>query len=943
MLDRTDFALWQQCIRLYCQGKENGVNILNSIDEGPFQMRMMRETLTEDEEGALHLGLERARVYSDLSPEDKEMYNADIQATNILLQGYQNTSTLSLIITLMQKTFRIMFTKLINDMRNIKMTMPRMELNSKFVNNMLPKWGRFITAVKLNRGLKESNYDHLYAYLKQHEYFSQLSTTPPSIHAPPVTHQPHFVDNTQLDSGLSLTDNLIENLTNTLALLTQSYKSYLHQTNNQLRTSSNTRNQATVQDGRVVVQNVQGRLNRGQWNNARGTGAVGNGGGQNRVGNVNSSQARQIKCCNCNGGQDNAVDEDVDELLVQDLALNVDNVFQADECDLVCDEAGSSYDSDILSEVHNHDNYQDAICELLEVHKMHDNVQPNCIVDSDAEYMSDSNMIPYDQNNKEVHLDYLKHLKENVATLREIVKEARVVRPLDRSLTFAFLYTKHSRELLEFVVGVNSCTDASRLKLRSNTKKNRILTAKSVNKKKVKEHTGTNKSSIKKANRIDSSIISKHAVVQIVLWYLTGDRSRLRNFMKKFTGIIRFENDHFGAIMGYADYVIDDNVIFRVYYVEGLGHNLFSVGFIRIDNGTEFVNQVLTDFYEKAKAVATACYTQNRSIIHSRHNKTSYELVHDKKHDLTFLRVFGTLCYPTNDNEDLRKLQTTSDIRIFVGYAPSWKGYQIYNKRTQRIMETIHVYFNELSEPMAPVQLGTGLVPLFLMPGQISSGLVPNLVPAAPYVPIILAGTPSSTTLDQDAPSPSHSPSSSELQPPISHQGVTAGSTIIEDNPFAHADNDPFANVFAPEPSYEASSFGDASSAKYIHARLVAKGYRQEEGIDFEESFALVARIEAIRIFIANTARKNITIYQMDVKTTFLNGELKEEVYVSQPEGFVDPDHPTHVYRLKKDMYGLKQAPRAWYDTLSRFLQNNNFSKGAVDLTLFTRKTGKHM
>nr|GFC01182.1 retrovirus-related Pol polyprotein from transposon TNT 1-94 [Tanacetum cinerariifolium] len=128
-----------------------------------------------------------------------------------------------------------------------------------------------------------------------------------------------------------------------------------------------------------------------------------------------------------------------------------------------------------------------------------------------------------------------------------------------------------------------------------------------------------------------------------------------------------------------------------------------------------------------------------------------------------------------------------------------------------------------------------------------------------------------------------------------------------------------------------------------IKAWLVAKGYRQEEGIDFKESFALVARIEAIRIFIANAASKNMTIYQMDVKTAFLNGELKEEVYISQPKGFVDPDHPTHVYRLKKALYGLKQAPWAWYDTLSRFLLDNNFSKGAVDPTLFTRKTGKHI
>ncbi|GJW79824.1 retrotransposon protein, putative, ty1-copia subclass, partial [Tanacetum coccineum] len=94
-------------------------------------------------------------------------------------------------------------------------------------------------------------------------------------------------------------------------------------------------------------------------------------------------------------------------------------------------------------------------------------------------------------------------------------------------------------------------------------------------------------------------------------------------------------------------------------------------------------------------------------------------------------------------------------------------------------------------------------------------------------------------------------------------------------------------------------------------ARLVAQGFRQEEGIDFEESFAPVARIEAIRIFIANAAHKNMTIYQMDVKTAFLNGNLKEEVYVSQTKGFVDQDNPSHVYKLKKALYGLKQAPRA--------------------------------
>ncbi|GJT69612.1 retrovirus-related pol polyprotein from transposon TNT 1-94 [Tanacetum coccineum] len=111
-------------------------------------------------------------------------------------------------------------------------------------------------------------------------------------------------------------------------------------------------------------------------------------------------------------------------------------------------------------------------------------------------------------------------------------------------------------------------------------------------------------------------------------------------------------------------------------------------------------------------------------------------------------------------------------------------------------------------------------------------------------------------------------------------------------------------------------------------ARLVAQGFRQEEGINFEESFAPVARIEAIRIFVANAAHKNMTIYQMDVKTAFLNGELKEEVYVSQLEGFVDQDNPSHVYKLKKALYGLKQAPRAWYDMFSNFLISQQFAKG---------------
>ncbi|GJR82941.1 retrovirus-related pol polyprotein from transposon TNT 1-94 [Tanacetum coccineum] len=363
---------------------------------------------------------------------------------------------------------------------------------------------------------------------------------------------------------------------------------------------------------------------------------------------------------------------------------------------------------------------------------------------------------------------------------------------------------------------------------------------------------------------------------------------------------------------------------------------------------------------------------------------------------------FGALCYPTNDIKDLGKLQPIADIGIFVGYAPSRKGLVPNLVLAASFVPPTN---KELEIPFQP------MFDEYLEPPRVERLVSP--APAFP-VPVNSTGTPSSTTIDQDAPSPSYLPSSSALQSPSSHQGVTARSTIIEDNHFAPVDNIPFINTFAPEPSSKASSSGDVCSAESTHvsqprhhlrkwskdhpldnvignpsrpkstrkqletnslwclynsihkfdrlqvwelvprldcvmiitlkwiykvkldeygdvlknkARLVAKGYRQEEGIEFEESFAPVARIEAIRIFIANAVSKNMTIYQIDVKTTFLNGELKEEVYVCQPEGFVDPNHPTHVYHLKKALYGLKQALRAWYDTLLRFLLDNKFSK----------------
>ncbi|GJZ90605.1 retrovirus-related pol polyprotein from transposon TNT 1-94 [Tanacetum coccineum] len=173
-----------------------------------------------------------------------------------------------------------------------------------------------------------------------------------------------------------------------------------------------------------------------------------------------------------------------------------------------------------------------------------------------------------------------------------------------------------------------------------------------------------------------------------------------------------------------------------------------------------------------------------------------------------------------------------------------------------------------------------------------------TLVAACPQALVNPIDPSVSIPIDQEAPSGSHSLSSLDHQYSSVHQGVAAEHSF-EVNHFVVAD---------PEPFVKLDEYGDVLKNK---ARLVAKGYRQEEGLDFEESFTPVARLEAIRIFLANAASKNMTVYQMDVKTAFLNGELKEVVYVSQPEGFVDPDRPHHVYRLKKALYGLKQAPRA--------------------------------
>ncbi|GJR49865.1 retrovirus-related pol polyprotein from transposon TNT 1-94 [Tanacetum coccineum] len=353
--------------------------------------------------------------------------------------------------------------------------------------------------------------------------------------------------------------------------------------------------------------------------------------------------------------------------------------------------------------------------------------------------------------------------------------------------------------------------------------------------------------------------------------------------------------------------------------------------------------------------------------------------MHDKKPDLSFLHVFGSLCYPTNDSEDFGKLNAKVDIGIFVGYAPAKKAFRIYNRRTQKIMETIHVTFDELTA-MASKQFGSGPGIQVMTPATSSSGLVPNPIPQQPCnlpnredwdhlfhpmfdeyfnpptiivspVPVAaapraidIADSPVSTSINQHTPS-TKSPKTPHFHDDPLHESlhedsISQGSSsnvrpsytpfkligrLTKDHPIANVIGDPsrfvstrkqpktdamwcyidaFLTSVEPKnfkqpmikPSWidamqeeiheferlkvKTDEFGGVLKNK---ARLVAHGFRQEEGIDFE--FRNWFRVQNKAI-----------------------------------QGFVDQDNPSHVYKLKKALYALKQAPRVWYNMLSSFL-----------------------
>nr|GFA06160.1 hypothetical protein [Tanacetum cinerariifolium] len=458
-------------------------------------------------------------------------------------------------------------------------------------------------------------------------------------------------------------------------------------------------------------------------------------------------------------------------------------------------------------------------------------------------------IVPRLRNNRDAHLDYLRHLKESVETIRDIVEESKVVRPLDRSIVSAYRYPKHSQELLEYAIGTCPQGSQQRAKQLANTP---LIRKKQVTIAKPSDRQDSNKQVHVVAVKPQKTNVPVPPSIGVTSYPKASGSQPKRNP----------KTNRISPAKGANKLAIEDLPKTNKSHLRTTNPVNSSSRLKRTNGVVERRNSTLVEaartmliFFKAlmflwAEDVATACYTQNRSLIHTRHHKTPYELVHNKKPDLTFFRVFGALCYPTNDSEDLGKLQPTANTGIFVGYDPSRKGYRIYNKRTRHIMETIHVQFDELTEPMAPVHLSTGPAPNFLTPGQISSGLVPNPIPATPYAPpankeleilfqpmfdeyleppraerpgspaqaaqapVNSAGTPLSTTIDQDAPSPHISPSSSALQSHSLPPGVASEPHFMEDHNVAPVDNNPFVNIFAPEPHSEASSSGDISSIK---------------------------------------------------------------------------------------------------------------------------------
>ncbi|KAK2383145.1 putative mitochondrial protein [Trifolium repens] len=374
-----------------------------------------------------------------------------------------------------------------------------------------------------------------------------------------------------------------------------------------------------------------------------------------------------------------------------------------------------------------------------------------------------------------------------------------------------------------------------------------------------------------------------------------------------------------------------------------------------------------------AEAMNTACYVHNRVTLRKGTTSTLYELWKNRKPTVKHFHIFGSKCYILADREPRRKLDPKSDEGIYLGYSTNSRTYRVYNAKTQVVMESVNVVVNN-----SPLKDNEGIHQGTLVIVNAEQDVEASEQPTT--------AKSDEDTLEEEG-EESARPQAQSKGPSVRvqknhpldlvignpEQGITTRRTndvvanscfvslfepknvkeALTDEAWIEAMQEEL-NQFERSEVWEVPRPEDVNviGTKWVYknksdengtvtrnkARLVAQGYTQIEGLDFDETFAPVARLESIRLLLGVACILKFKLYQMDVKSAFLNGYLQEEVYVEQPKGFVNPEHPNYVYKLKKALYGLKQAPRAWYERLTQFLEEQGYRKGGSDKTLFVKE-----
>ncbi|KAL4030315.1 hypothetical protein IC575_008551 [Cucumis melo] len=383
-----------------------------------------------------------------------------------------------------------------------------------------------------------------------------------------------------------------------------------------------------------------------------------------------------------------------------------------------------------------------------------------------------------------------------------------------------------------------------------------------------------------------------------------------------------------------------------------------------------------------AEAINTVCHIHNRVTIRSETTVTLYELRKDRKPNVKYFHVFGTACYILVDREYRQKWDAKSKQGIFFGYSQNSRAYRVFNNRSGSVMETIDVVINDLDSAIKQINDEEDETPNMCEARTTNSVEVPkadnpsydsgksleksseeNIIKKSELIPSAYVNKNHPTSSIIGDPSAGMQTRRKEK---IDYMNMVADLCYIstfEPSTVDYALRDEYwlnamqeellqfrrnnvwtlvskpegVNVIGTKWVFK-NKTDEAGCVTKNKARLVAQGYTQVEGIDFDETFAPVARVEAIRLLLGISCIQKFKLYQMDVKSAFLNGYLNEEVYVAQPKGFVDSEHPKHVYKLNKVLYGLKQAPRAWYDRLTVYLRGKGYSRGEIDKTLFIQR-----